>query len=129
MKTPLLLSALLLCLIFSSCSKKSTPTPVPATHIIKITGTVNINYEAGATVQKSGESFKTTVDDKMLAAGTTYEFATAALNPGDQVFFFFYIPDIYKSGTVTYTVKDNGVEKMAQANVSFSSLSIQYVVK
>lgn len=124
----LLLSALmLLAALFSSCSKKSTPSTT--THVIKVSATATGQYQVGVSIMKNGEATKTSVDSKDMPSGNSYEYTTSGLLMGDQVFISLYNPNPLSAITVSYTITDNGTEKYRQDDKWLSMTSIQYIVK
>lgn len=119
-----LIYGILLCLLVSSCSKKSTEQP-PQPHTIKVTVTGADAFNVSFSEYKTTDSGPKIVDAKSIAKGSSYSY-TATLNQNDEVTLL-VASDV--SNTVTYRIYDNDkivVQDTDREIVTHGSITVSY---
>lgn len=119
-----LIYGILLCILFVSCSKKSTDQP-PQPHTIKVTVSGADTFNVSLSEYKTTDSGPKIVDAKAVAKGSSYSY-TATLNQNDQVTLV-VASDV--SNTVTYRIYDNDkivVQDTDREVLTHGSITVTY---
>lgn len=119
-----LIYAILISLLFASCSKKSTDQP-PQPHTIKVTVSAADAFNVSLSVYKTTDNGPKIVDAKGIAQGSSYSYTTT-LNQNDEVTLV-VASDV--SNTVTYRIYDNDkivVQDTDREVVTHGSVTVTY---
>jgi len=119
-----LIYGILLCVLFASCSKKSTDQP-PQPHTIKVTVTGADAFNVSLSEYKTTDSGPKIVDAKAIAKGSSYSYNTT-LNQNNVVTLVI-ASDV--SNTVTYRIYDNDkivAQDTDREIVTHGSITVSY---